>query len=159
MVEQNLAEISTIRKVVLEHDLTTERDVAAEVVPFLQTEAKRLLKGLDSKSIFNREQRRENDMLTLFNDAMLFKSFCAVSSAARALLTSAVISSTDAPCLLLVNGHADVVQNYNTPLLALFQGSLRRIKVTLNDCDLPRIGNAITVLLCSFCPILKKPRP
>jgi len=53
MVEQNLAEISTIRKVVLEHDLTTERDVAAEVVPFLQTEAKRLLKGLDSKSIFN----------------------------------------------------------------------------------------------------------
>jgi len=40
-------------------------------------------------------------MITLFNDAMLFKSLCAVSSAARALLTSAAISSTDAPCLLI----------------------------------------------------------
>jgi hypothetical protein len=60
MVEEDLAEISTIRKMVLKHDLTTERDVATEVVPFLQTETKRLLKSLDSKSIVNRETRREH---------------------------------------------------------------------------------------------------
>ena len=46
MVEKDLAEISTIRKVVLKHDLTTERDVATEVVPFLQPETKRLFEGL-----------------------------------------------------------------------------------------------------------------
>ena len=53
VVEKDLAEISTIRKMVLEHDLTTERDVATEVVPFLQAETKRLFKSLDSKSIVN----------------------------------------------------------------------------------------------------------
>lgn len=111
MVEKDLAKISTIRKMVLKHDLTTERDVATEVVPFLQTETKRLFKSLNSRSIVNRERRRE-EVLTLFKDAMLFRSFCAVSSAARALLTSAVISSTDAPCLLPVNnGHANFIQH------------------------------------------------
>jgi hypothetical protein len=95
-------------------------------------------------------------VLTLFKDAILFKSLCAVSSAARALLTSAVISSTDAPCLLLlVNGHANFMQQSNAPLLTLFQGSLHRIEVALNDCDLPRIRNVSTILLCSSCPILK----
>lgn len=59
VVEKDLAEISTIRKMVLKHDLTTERDMATEVVPFLQTEAKRLLKSLDSQSIVN---RRHEDM-------------------------------------------------------------------------------------------------
>ena len=34
-------------------------------------------------------------MLTLFKDAVLFRSFWVVSSAVRALVTSAVISSTD----------------------------------------------------------------
>jgi len=48
MVEKDLAEISTNRKMVLKYNLTTERDVATEVVPFLQTETKRLLEGLDS---------------------------------------------------------------------------------------------------------------
>ena len=114
MDEKNLAEISTIRKMILKYDLTTERNVATEVVPFLQTETKRLLKSLDSNSIVNRETgetARGQDVLTLFKDAMLFRSFCAVSSAARALLTSAVISSTDAPCLLPVNnGHANFIQ-------------------------------------------------
>jgi hypothetical protein len=110
MVEKNLAEISTIRKMVLKHNFTTERNVATEVVPFLQTETKRLLKSLDSKCIVNRETTRGHGVLTLFKDAMLFRSFCAVSSAARALLTSAVISSTDAPCLLPVNnGHANII--------------------------------------------------
>ena len=60
MVKKDLAEISTIRKMVLEHDLTTERDVATEVMPFLQTETKRLLKSLDSKFIVDRERRRED---------------------------------------------------------------------------------------------------
>ena len=60
MVEKDLAEISTIRKMVLEHDLTTERDVATEVMPFLQTETKRLLKSLDSKFIVDRERRRKD---------------------------------------------------------------------------------------------------
>jgi hypothetical protein len=60
MIEKDLAEISTIRKMVLEHDLTTERDVATEVMPFLQTETKRLLKSLDSKFIVDRERRRED---------------------------------------------------------------------------------------------------
>jgi hypothetical protein len=60
MVEKDLAEISAIRQMVLKHDLTTERDVATEVVPFLQTETKRLLKGLRSKSIVNRERRRKD---------------------------------------------------------------------------------------------------
>jgi hypothetical protein len=112
MVEKDLAEISTIRKMVLKHDLTTERDVTTEVVPFLQTETKRLLKCLDTKFIINRETARGHDVLTLFKDAILLRSFCAVSSAARALLTSAVISSTDAPCLLPVNnGHANFIQH------------------------------------------------
>ena len=39
-------------------------------------------------------------MLTLFKDAMLFRSFWAVSSAVRALVTSAVISSTDVLVML-----------------------------------------------------------
>ncbi len=58
MVEKNLAEISTIRKMVLKHDLTTERDVSTEVVPFLKTKTKRLLKSLNF--IVNGERRRED---------------------------------------------------------------------------------------------------
>jgi len=47
------------------------------------------------------------------------------------------------------------VQKYNAPLLALFQGSLHRIQVTLNDLDLSRIRNTDTVFLCFFCPFLE----
>jgi hypothetical protein len=54
MVEKNFAEISTIRKMVLKHDLAAERDVATEVVPFLQTETKRLLESLWSGSSVNK---------------------------------------------------------------------------------------------------------
>lgn len=93
-------------------------------------------------------------MLTLFKDAMLFRSLWAVSSAFRDLLTSAVISSTDAPCLPLVNGHANLMRKHNAPLLALFQGSLHRIQIALNDLDLPRIRKLSTVLLCSSGPFL-----
>jgi len=39
---------------------TLRGKVATEVVPFLQTETKRLLKSLDSKSIVNRERPRED---------------------------------------------------------------------------------------------------
>ena len=39
-------------------------------------------------------------MLTLFKDAMLFRPLWAVSSAVRALVTSAIISSTDALVML-----------------------------------------------------------
>jgi hypothetical protein len=46
MVEKDLAKVSTIRKMVLKHDLATERNVATEVVPFLQAETKRLLESL-----------------------------------------------------------------------------------------------------------------
>jgi hypothetical protein len=48
MVEKDLAKVSTIRKMVLKHDLTTERNVATEVVPFFQAETKRLLESLNS---------------------------------------------------------------------------------------------------------------
>jgi hypothetical protein len=43
MVETNLAKVFTVREVVLEQDLTTERNVATEVVQFLQGKVKRLL--------------------------------------------------------------------------------------------------------------------
>jgi hypothetical protein len=56
MVEKDLAKISTVRKMVLEHDLATERNVATEVVPFLQAETKRLLESLCSSIIVNRGQ-------------------------------------------------------------------------------------------------------
>ena len=67
MVEKNLAEISTIREMVLKHDLTTERDVATEVVPLLQTETKRLLKSLHSKFIVNRERHRKDMMCSPYS--------------------------------------------------------------------------------------------
>jgi hypothetical protein len=50
MVKKDLAKISTIRKMVLEHDFTAERNVATEVVPFLQAETKRLLESLGSST-------------------------------------------------------------------------------------------------------------
>jgi len=46
VVKKDFAKVSTVRKVVLEHDLTTEGNVAAEVVPLLQPETKGLLEGL-----------------------------------------------------------------------------------------------------------------
>jgi len=45
MVEENLAKIPSIRKMVLKHDLATERDVASKIVPFFQAEAKGLLES------------------------------------------------------------------------------------------------------------------
>jgi hypothetical protein len=46
MVKKDFAKVSTVRKVVLKHDLATEGNVSAEVVPFLQPETKGLLEGL-----------------------------------------------------------------------------------------------------------------
>ena len=46
VVKKDFAKVSTVRKVILKHDLATEGNVAAEVVPFLQPEAKGLFEGL-----------------------------------------------------------------------------------------------------------------
>lgn len=41
MVEHNFAVVTTVGKMVLEHDLASKRDVAAEVVPFIKADPQR----------------------------------------------------------------------------------------------------------------------
>jgi hypothetical protein len=98
MIEEHLAIVSTVGKMILEDQFASKGDVTTELLPLGQSEDEGRLESLQ-KGVRGRQTTLMVDKCTLFNTFMFFNSFSTMSRLAFALLTSMVICSTVAPCL------------------------------------------------------------
>jgi hypothetical protein len=102
MIEENLAVVSTVRELICKNQLATKGNVASKFMPLRSSDLVRLLECLnDDSRLSDANKLAQNQRKhTLFNDVILLSSFSAACKLAFALLTSMVISSTVAPCLV-----------------------------------------------------------